>query len=741
MGRSFYRPARDNTIEDYTRNNTYYHQASNQYFRMYQHDDRYFARRHQIGPDGQETNVVEKEIHYILGSGNHSRTYLHKTPNGQLVELPLAWYSENGGMWAMNPGYDRPDHMDFRRKIDKECFSCHNAYAASESDSDTPELFLPGTVPEGIDCQRCHGPGAAHVRSARKGETITIVRKAIVNPARLSRERQLELCFRCHLKSTNRPLPYAVRRFDQGYFYRPGGPLENYVLHFDRAPAFGFDDRFEIAHSAYRLLKSACFSKSNGALLCTSCHNPHQVLRGPEAVQHYVQVCLSCHQGRLDGLVAAGKHMQLHDCLGCHMPKRRTDDVVHAVMTDHYIQRNKPARDLLAPVPEAQETEKTAYKGEVVLLYPPRLVHNGRDQLYLAVAQVAEGANLKAGIPQLQKAIDVYRPREAEFYFFLADAYRQTGRDDRATAYYEEALRRRPDFLPARLNYATVLIKMGRRSAAARALEIAVKVAPKDPAVLNKLAETYRDLGKTDQAIASLQRALNHDPDFAEAFVNLGDVRFGKGDLKAAVEALTNAIRLRPGSATAHNNLANVLQAAGDFAQAEYHFNTSIGLDPENPAVRYNYGRALAAQGMLKQGQAEFEAALRLDPNFAEAATSLGILLAMKGEVEPAIELYRRAIRVQPQFMSARFHLGLALLRRGDRQEAKQLFQSVVQSNSNDHEAQLQLGKILLSEGSYDGAALCLQKAAESSQPALRTGALELLRAAKEKRIPSIPIF
>jgi tetratricopeptide (TPR) repeat protein len=113
----------------------------------------------------------------------------------------------------------------------------------------------------------------------------------------------------------------------------------------------------------------------------------------------------------------------------------------------------------------------------------------------------------------------------------------------------------------------------------------------------------------------------------------------------------------------------------------------------------------------------------------------------MKGEVEPAIELYRRAIRVQPQFMSARFHLGLALLRRGDRQEAKQLFQSVVQSNSNDHEAQLQLGKILLSEGSYDGAALCLQKAAESSQPALRTGALELLRAAKEKRIPSIPIF
>lgn len=731
MGRSFYRPGADNTIEDYSRNNTYYHQASKQYYRMYQRDGRYYQRRHQIAPDGQEANVVEKEIHYILGSGNHSRTYLHRTPSGQLVELPVAWYSEKGGFWAMNPGYDRPDHMDFRRKIDKECFSCHNAYAALESDSDKPELFLPGTIPEGIDCQRCHGPGAAHVQSARGGQAAAVIRKAIVNPARLSRARQLEICFRCHLKSTNLRLPYAVRRFDRSYFYRPGEPLEDYALHFDHAPASGFDDKFEIAHSAYRLLKSACFLKST--LLCTTCHNPHRAQRGSEAAHYYVQVCLNCHISRLSQLTAAGKHVTSQDCLGCHMPKRRTDDVVHVVMTDHYIQRNKPARDLLAGVPEAQETERTAYKGEVVLLYPPRLAPTGKNELYLAVAQVAEGANLKAGIPRLQQAIETYRPREAEFYFFLADAYRQTGRNDTAIRYYEEALRRRQDFLPARLNYAAALNKMGRKSAAAQALEIAAKTAPGDPAVLNKLGETYLDLDQTEQAMATLQRALNSDPDLAEAYLNLGDVYLRKGDPKAAGAALRNAIRLRPGSAPAHNNLANILQTAGDFAQAEYHFKTSIALDPEYPAVHYNYGRALAAKGMLEQGQAEFEAALRLDPNFAEAATSLGILLAMKGQMDPAIKQYRRAIEVKPQFMLARFHLGLALLSRGERQEAKQLFQAVVQSDPNDHQAQFQLGKILLSEGSYDAAARSLQKAAESSQPDLRAAALELLRAAKEK--------
>jgi Flp pilus assembly protein TadD len=422
--------------------------------------------------------------------------------------------------------------MDFRRKIEKECFNCHNAYAASASEANSPDLFLPGNIPEGIDCQRCHGPGAQHVRNPRAG---------IVNPARLSSERQLEICFQCHLKSTTLRLPSTIRRFDRGYFYRPGEPLEDYVLHFDRGPGSG--DKFEIAHSAYRLLKSTCFVKSKGALVCTSCHSPHGVQ--PD----YARVCLDCHR---TGLPAS--HVQSRDCVTCHMPQRRTDDVVHAIMTDHYIQRNKPARDLLAPLTEVHETEKTAYKGEVVLLYPP----TASNALYLAVAQVAEGANLKAGLLRLQAAIDTYRPREAEFYFYLADGYRQNGQKDRAIRYYQEALSRKPDFLAARLNSAALLNK----SDAAQSLEIAARIAPRDPAILNKLAEAYLDLGKTEQAVTNLQRAVTLDPDFAEAY----------------------------------ENLANILQAAGDFHQAESHFKTSIALDPESVAAHFNYGRVLAAR-------------------------------------------------------------------------------------------------------------------------------------------------
>jgi len=73
------------------------------------------------------------------------------------------------------------------------------------------------------------------------------------------------------------------------FSYRPGEPLSDYILHFDHAPGTALDDKFEIAGSGYRLFKSACFLKSNGAMTCTTCHDPHG------ATKQYVAACLDCH--------------------------------------------------------------------------------------------------------------------------------------------------------------------------------------------------------------------------------------------------------------------------------------------------------------------------------------------------------------------------------------------------------------------------------------------------------------
>jgi hypothetical protein len=103
MARSFSQPRAETTVEDYKVNNGYYHRASGRYYTMVNRDGKFFQRRYQTGFDGKPTNVLEMEVQYVIGSGNHARSYLHRTADGKLIELPITWYSEKGGYWAMSP--------------------------------------------------------------------------------------------------------------------------------------------------------------------------------------------------------------------------------------------------------------------------------------------------------------------------------------------------------------------------------------------------------------------------------------------------------------------------------------------------------------------------------------------------------------------------------------------------------------------------------------------------------------
>jgi hypothetical protein len=170
MGRSFSRPSPDNTPIPA---GSYYHAPSESYFTMSARGGEFFQRRRQVDSFGSEVNVMEKRVDYVLGSGNHARTYLHRTPADTFIELPLGWYAEKGGYWAMNPGYDRPDHEGFRRPITYDCMFCHNAYPKVPARNEKPrEEAVYGALPEGIDCERCHGAGARHIELAgRPGGT------------------------------------------------------------------------------------------------------------------------------------------------------------------------------------------------------------------------------------------------------------------------------------------------------------------------------------------------------------------------------------------------------------------------------------------------------------------------------------------------------------------------------------------------------------------------------------------
>lgn len=678
MARSFARLPSNETM---ALEGAYDHQASKGKFSMLQRDGRTYQRRSQAGAAGEPVDIVEKAVDYIIGSGNRARTFLHRTPRNTLIELPLAWYSERGGHWAMNPGFDQPDHWGFRREITYDCLFCHNGYpSVTLANADGSETVFPEALPEGIDCQRCHGPGRRHLELAGAADaTPEQVRGAIVNPARLSPDRQLEVCMQCHLETTSAPLPNSLRRYGRSAFsYIPGQPLADFRLYFDHQPGSGHDDKFEIVSAAYRLRLSACFRVSNAPLLCTTCHDPH----GQTAPDSLIDACQRCHESGLASLVANGAHPSATDCADCHMPKRRTDDVVHAVMTDHRIQRPNPSQDWTAPKPERSASDAAAYRAPVVPYYPNPWPATPEAELYLAVAQVRDASNLTQGIVQLESAIARHRPAQAQFYIELADAFSADGEAVKALPYYQEALQHDPS-APNLRKLAGALRALNQLPEAAEAALKGLADVPNDFASWHELGLIRTAQQRDSDAISAFESALAINPELPETQNNLGAVWLRRGDLRRAEAAFRAAVRADPSFAAAHANLGNLLANADRLEQAEEHFRIALRFRPDDDVARYNYAASLVRASRPEDAKQQLLLAAASNPDRAEVQVLLGDLLRDEGQTAQALEHYRAALQSQPGLARAHLSLGVALVNSGQTDEGLRHLRTAAESSDD----------------------------------------------------------
>ena len=674
MGRSLYKPTPDNIVEDYKKPE-FVHSLSNTHYAMTVRDGIPFQRRWQIGFDGGQTNVEEMKIDYVIGSGNHSRSYLHRMANGGYIELPLSWYSEKGGYWAMSPGFNS-HHPATRRFVSYECVFCHDAAPKIPAGHDGPNsdpVFV-GELPEGIDCQRCHGPGGKHLRVVQTaGSKLEDVRASIVNPARLNPSRQMDLCMQCHLEPTSSEIPSLIRRFNRGpFWFLAGEPLSNFLLAFDQAPGTGHDDKFEIVNSsAYRLRQSQCFLKSGEAMTCSTCHDPHDAPRGPEAASHYSGVCRQCHASQIDAQVTAGSHPAAAECISCHMPKRRTEDVVHVVVTDHLIQR-RPAGNLLADLSERHPSETEEYRGEVVPYYPSPLPPKNENELYLAVAQVALRNNLEKGVPQLVRAIERAQPREPQFYMVLGDAWQNSGKPQQAVTAYERALMLKPDSLHGLMALAGALKASGQLSRASEKLERAIQLFPADASARFQSGAIDYALGRTPEAIDKMQKAVSLDPDLPGGHQGLAQLLWRAGQIDRSENELRLALNLDPYDAEAYDLMGRVLAGKNQMPASLFEFEKATRLRNAYAPFLYDYALALSSVNRLDEAQSSVEAALRADADMPEAHELLGGLLAGKRLLSDAAHEYAEAIRIKPEFGRAHLDLARVLIAQGDTANAVQ---------------------------------------------------------------------
>ena len=349
MGKSFDIASKSKSSADFSKPGIYDKIADLHYKAYWNKDSLYI---HEFRIQKNETLYSRKEqVNFIIGSGQHTNSHL-QINNGYLNQMPMTYYTQKK-KWDLPPGFENGINTRFTRKIGLECMSCHNSY---------PNLIIGSenkyqSMPSGIDCERCHGPGSIHVKQRQNGskiDTSKYIDYSIVNPAKLAIDEQFDVCQRCHLQGN------AILKENKTFFdFKPGQKLSNYISVF--LPKYtNSNTEFIMASHADRLKQSACFIKSyekiqnknilkpyKEAMTCVTCHNPHVSVRETNA-NVFNDACLSCHNTKTENENTKLKLQNAHklfkkntwsNCVSCHMPVSGSSDIPHVTVHDHYIRK------------------------------------------------------------------------------------------------------------------------------------------------------------------------------------------------------------------------------------------------------------------------------------------------------------------------------------------------------------------------------------------------------------------
>jgi serine/threonine protein kinase/tetratricopeptide (TPR) repeat protein len=171
-----------------------------------------------------------------------------------------------------------------------------------------------------------------------------------------------------------------------------------------------------------------------------------------------------------------------------------------------------------------------------------------------------------------------------------------------------------------------------------------------------------------DTGICLLEKAIELDPNYAQAYAGLGYALTLKGQFLAmpelferAVECLQKAIELRPMLADSYSALGMTFVAMDRIGDAIGSLKRALAFAPHDAFIHAALGRAYyIGNGMFREAAAEYEQALNDDEEGAWVAPALAHCLIYLGEYERAEQMARRAIVAQEKAMNG--HEGIQII-------------------------------------------------------------------------------
>ena len=243
---------------------------------------------------------------YVFGAGEHGASFLSLLPSGpgepQGIEHRVSVFGPERrlDLTPDHAGLEVTQPVEELGRIQKgealrKCLGCHT----------TTGKVVDGALIDlraNVGCEKCHGPGARHIEAAEHKQDDLAIR---FGKGKNSANEQIRMCGTCH-RHPEQLAPDEIRPDNQRLAkFQPVG-----------------------------LLQSACYTRSAGKLVCTTCHDPHE--HAPLERERYDASCINCHAAhRGDSLACPVSPRE--NCVTCHMPA--TEVRPGTAFHDHWIRR------------------------------------------------------------------------------------------------------------------------------------------------------------------------------------------------------------------------------------------------------------------------------------------------------------------------------------------------------------------------------------------------------------------
>lgn len=585
MGKSFDLASKQKSSADFSKHHVVYDKFKNLYYHPFWKNNNMFILEYRMNDKDTNYKRIEK-VDYVIGSGQHTNSHLMNI-NGYLYQMPLTWYAQEK-KWDLPPGFENGNNSRFSRTIEFECMSCHNGFP-SVTDF-TANKFT--SIPNGIDCERCHGPGELHLKEKLAGHLVDTAQEidyTIVNPKKLPWERQIDVCQRCHLQGN------AILKEGKTFKdFKPGMVLSDFWEVY--MPKYkGQNDEFIMASHAQRLQLSKCFTESNKQnktagknfetlnLTCITCHNPHISVK-KTGTQIFNNACIKCHSNSNQTLCSETEKNRMvnnNDCSNCHMPRSGTIDIPHVTVHDHWIK--KPAKAV-----KQNEIDKVK---EFAGLY---CINN---------QETTELSKVKALINYVEKFNGQKEVLEQAKTYFKADDNQQNWLDAQVQLHY---LQNDYDAIIAKASFinideqksAWMCYRVGQAFQAkndfVRAelfFQKAVSLSPQSIDFIDKLAQAKIMLNKLEEVILLLNNNLVKNPKQEGSLVNLGFAYLRQNDLALAKTNYNMALALNPDNEQALLNLAAVYNLENNKPESLKLLKRILVMNPQNDEVKDLIGK------------------------------------------------------------------------------------------------------------------------------------------------------